>query len=276
MSIHDSLIQSNLLQAMETLKNNKSYCKEFIKQLMSINLYFVVYIEDDIDALLKNDISFNILKYKYLGSTDEKGKCMVAFTNEEEVGDFQYKNMYKIIELSFTEYVELLLTKYNKYEGIVINPYHQDLVVYKKDILEFMKEYLEINDSIEENQDIDEYGINNGINDERDEEKEEVLIGLPSNCPKIMIDKLTRYFNRSKLVKKAYLLWMIRRVEDGVEGSYLLVVDSKELPDTLFPKLGAICLPYLKGKFIDITLYKESFGRRAVEGYDPFYKYTES
>ena len=68
-------------------------------------------------------------------------------------------------------------------------------------------------------------------------------------------------------VEKAYLLWIVR----GNESSYLLVLDSKISPQQLFPLIGQICQPFLKGKLLDMVLADSGLGKGAIEGQTPFF-----
>ena len=96
---------------------------------------------------------------------------------------------------------------------------------------------------------------------------ESVMIGIPKEYPTDMVNKLKEYFAKMQNVEKAYLLWLVR----GKESSYLLVLDSPISPQQLFPPIGQICQPYLKGKLLDMVLANSGLGKCAIEGQTPFF-----
>ena len=82
-----------------------------------------------------------------------------------------------------------------------------------------------------------------------------------------MVNKLKEYFAKIQNVEKAYLLWMVR----GQDSSYLLVLDSPISSQQLFPPIGYICQPFLKGKSLDIVLANSGLGKAAIEGQSLFF-----
>ena len=82
-----------------------------------------------------------------------------------------------------------------------------------------------------------------------------------------MVNKLKEYFAKIQNAEKAYLLWMVR----GKDSSYLLVLDSPISSQLLFPPIGHICQPFLKGKLLDMVLANSGLGKAAIEGQSPFF-----
>ena len=94
------------------------------------------------------------------------------------------------------------------------------------------------------------------------------MIGQPKDYPARMVEALRQYFRKVLLVRRAFLLWMVR----GQEAGYLLVLEAKGSPQRLFPQIGEICEPYLRDKPLDIISLDTAFGQSAVENQEPFYK----
>ena len=76
------------------------------------------------------------------------------------------------------------------------------------------------------------------------------------------------YFDKEKSVDKAFLLWMVR----GEEGSYLLILDSKEEPNSLYPRVGKFCIRFLRDKMLDMVSADSDFGKNAIREHKPFYE----
>lgn len=50
----------------------------------------------------------------------------------------------------------------------------------------------------------------------------------------------------------------------GEEGSYLLILDSKEDPNILYPRIGNFCSRFLKDKMLDIVSANSDFGKNVM------------
>jgi len=168
----------------------------------------------------------------------------MAFTDWEEVRKWTSEEKPQMLIITYNDYQSLILGKESTYDGIVINPYGRNIVV-KKEL---------INDMASRKTVI--------------KKEKSVAIGLPKDYPEEMVQALKKYFNESKMVKSAYLLWMVREKEQ----SYLLILDSDEKPEIIYPIVGDVCKPYLNGKFVDVIPLNTSLGVSAVENQQPFYK----
>ena len=145
---------------------------------------------------------------------------------------------------SCDDYKKVMMQNELKYQGFVINPYEENIVI-TLPILE-----------------------NIGTKERVLAKGENVMIGEPSDYPTDMVKKLSEYFRKSREINKAFLLWMVR----GEEASYLLVIDSDGEPNKLYPRVGEICKAFLKGKLLDIVPANTSLGKSAIENHSPFYE----
>lgn len=168
---------------------------------------------------------------------------LMAFTDWDELKKWKQNYAQQTLVLSYEDYQGIIIKNDLAYQGIVINPFGENIVLNRQ-----------ILNSTRRNEHIIQKG-------------ESVMIGIPKEYPADMVNKLKKYFAKMQNVEKAYLLWMVR----GNESSYLLVLDSPISPQQLFPLVGQICRPFLKGKLLDMALANSGLGKGAIEGQTPFF-----
>lgn len=168
---------------------------------------------------------------------------LMAFTDWDELKKWKQNFAQQTLVLSYEDYQEIIIKNDSAYHGMVINPFGENIV-------------------------LDRQVLNNTRKNEHIIQKgESVMIGIPKEYPADMVNKLKEYFAKIQNVEKAYLLWMVR----GQDSSYLLVLDSPISSQQLFPPIGHICQPFLKGKSLDIVLANSGLGKVAIEGQPPFF-----
>ena len=59
---------------------------------------------------------------------------------------------------------------------------------------------------------------------------------------------------------------------DGKRRSYLLILDSKEDPNILYPRIGNFCSRFLKDKMLDIVSANSDFGKNVIKEHKSFYE----
>ena len=189
--------------------------------------------------VLEQDVKFNLLSIQ-----DEQGSMYLpAFTDWSEVDKWNNDTEMKTMVFTLRDYAGAF-TNNQELVGIVINPYGENLVLNREMI----------------------YSVVSGKHMMK--KGESVAIGLPKEYPDEMVRVLIKYFGDIKKIKSAYLLWMVRNEEQ----SYLLVLDSDEKPEMIYPQIGDVCKPYLNGKFVDMIPLNSSLGLSATEEQQPFYK----
>ncbi|MDO5539032.1 MAG: enhanced serine sensitivity protein SseB C-terminal domain-containing protein [Eubacteriales bacterium] len=149
-----------------------------------------------------------------------------------------------MLVLTYADYQTIIVKTDSLYEGFVINPYGDNIVINKNILNNVYPRKYEV------------------------KKNESVMIGIPKDYPIQMVKKLKTAFKSIVDVKKAYLLWMAR----NQEMSYLLVLDTSGNEKEVFPLVGEICEPYLGGKPLDMVTLKSKFGQDAVENQKPFYQ----
>ena len=168
---------------------------------------------------------------------------LMAFTDWDELKKWNQDYNQQALILSYEDYQGIIIINDSAYQGMVINPFGENIVLDRQIMNNTRKR---------------EHIIQKG---------ESVMIGIPKEYPTDMVNKLKEYFAKMQNVEKAYLLWLVR----GKESSYLLVLDSPISPQQLFPPIGQICQPYLKGKLLDMVLADSGLGKCAIEGQTPFF-----
>jgi len=186
---------------------------------------------------LEQDAKFNLINIQ----DNKDNSYLPVFTDWIEME--KWNKDEKAIVLTFEDYAKIA-TNNQELVGIVINPYGENLVLDREVIVNIVSGKAVMRKG------------------------ESVAIGLPRDYPEEMVQALKRYFDEFKKIKSAYLLWMVRNGEQ----SYLLVLDSDEKPEMIYPKIGDVCKPYLNGIFVDMIPLTSSLGISATENQQPFYK----
>ena len=99
-----------------------------------------------------------------------------------------------------------------------------------------------------------------------------VSIGKPATQSEEMINALNDFFEKSRMVKSAYLAWK----ESNGEVGFLLVIDSDEKPQKIIPSIGDICHPFLGKNMMDITYKNTALGSFTSIEVEPFYVMNEA
>lgn len=179
-----------------------------------------------------------------LSIDNEQGEhFLMAFTDWDELKKWNQNENQQTLILSYEDYQRMITKNDSVYQGMVINPFGENIV---------------LDESILANTRKKEQTIQRG---------ESVMLGIPKEYPVDMVNKLKRYFVTTQNVDKAYLFWMVR----GKEASYLLVLDTKMSLQQLFPLISQICKPFLNGNLLDMVLANTELGKSAIEGQTPFF-----
>jgi len=190
--------------------------------------------------VLDQEIEFRLISIQ----DKEKNIYLPAFTDWNEISKWSNDEELKTIIFTFQDYAKVFMNN-KEMVGLVINPHNENLVLNKQQI-----------ESISS-----ESKLKSG---------EKVKVGIPEKYPADMGKALEDYFLAKGCVSEAYLLLMLR---DNNEQSYLLVVETDEDVNILYPELAKIATKYLeRGEVIDFISTKEKFGKSVIQGHSPFYK----
>ncbi|MEG0564352.1 enhanced serine sensitivity protein SseB [Anaerorhabdus sp.] len=247
MDINKPVTNYQLLNAIDEMRKDNKKEQIFINELFKAK--FLCPAQAQLNNFNKNNIGQIITgeagTISLASLDDQQGKhYLIAFTDWKELSKWKQEEIVQTLILTCEDYKRILTKEDSPYAGFVINPYSANILL-DKDTLE----------NIHSNEMLIHAG-------------ETVLIGEPNDYPTDMVEKLKDMFKKLTEIGSAYLLWMAR----NEEMSYLLVIDTINGNEhDLFPKVGEVCKPYLKGKFLDIVLLSSQFGQSAIENQKPFY-----
>lgn len=250
MDINKPITNQGLLKAIRVMKKDRNQEQVFFDELSKAKFLCPAVL--DIKSSDKHQDGKIVLgegtTISISSLTDQAGNhFLMAFTDWEEVRKWTDEDNPQMLVIDYNDYQSMILESESQYAGFVINPYGENLVISKELISNIVQ---------------GESTVKKG---------ESVAIGLPKNHPEEMEQALKEYFDDFKKIKSAYLLWMVRNGEQ----SYLLVLDSDEKPEIIYPQIGDVCKPYLNGEFVDMIPLNSSLGLSATEEQQPFYKFKK-
>ena len=228
------------------MRKDKTKQSLFIQELVKAK--FLCPIQIDAKKLKKTDYNIKILnedtEVALISITNKTGEqYLMAFTDENEFQKWNPDKNQQTLIFSFEDYKRIVLSEHSLFKGFVLNPFGDNIVL-NSDILENI------------------YSQQTEI-----KKNHSIMIGLPKEYPTLMIEHLIKYFQKTKSIMAAYLLWMV----NVDESSYLLVLDTKISLQELFPKINEICQPYLGSKLLDVVDMGSELGKTAIENQKPFY-----
>lgn len=246
MDINKPITNPNLVNVIKEIKQGNKEEELFWKEIFKAKFLCPIIMEigktmqkENYKIVLGEGTSIALLSI----DNEQSEHFLMAFTDWDELKKWKQNHNQQTLVLSYEDYQEIIINNDSTYQGMVINPFGENIV-------------------------LDRQMLNNTRKNEHIIQKgESVMIGIPKEYPADMVNKLKEYFAKMQNVKKAYLLWMVR----GKESSYLLVLDSQISPQQLFPLIGQICQPFLNGKILDMVLANSGLGISAIEGQTPFF-----
>lgn len=245
MNINEPISNTELIKAIEAVSDHNETQHNFFRKFAQAKLLCPADIQlqnstrDGNEIIVGEGTSISIRHLE-----DTKGnKFLIAFTDWEELYKWNSSKEQKTVVFGYKDYQSIMKESKDVYSGMVINPFGANIVI-----------TLEMLDNMER--------------DCLNKKEEQVFIGIPAEYPTELIEELCAYLDKEKSVNKAFLLWMVR----GEEGSYLLILDSKEKPNILYPRIGNFCTKFLKDKMLDMVSADSNFGKNAIKEHKPFYE----
>ena len=246
MDINKPITNPNLVNAIEEIKQGNKKEELFWDEVFKAEFLCPINMEigkisqkENYKIVLGEGTSITLLSI----DNEQSEHFLMAFTDWEELKKWKQNHDQQTLILSYEDYQGIIIKNDSPYQGMVINPYGQNIVLDRQMLTNTRK------------------------NEQIIQKGESVMLGIPKEYPTDMVNKLKEYFVKMQNVDKAHLLWMVR----DKESSYLLVLDSKISPQQLFPLIGQICQPFLNGKLLDMVLANSGLGKSAIEGQAPFF-----
>ena len=188
------------------------------------------------------------LSFAFLGHTTDEGKTFFQiFTSDDLFLTFYDNEDYYRSEINLLQFGDAILNN-EEVCGILINPGVDDFFITR-----------------------DEFGAIKSYRESVLHIGEQVFIGLPAKDPVELKNALVSFFETEQSVIKAYLLWMARG-EGGQNLSHVLIIDSSDDSDTLFPKIAqALEGVDTDGAPVDM-MPCEGSAAQWVQDYEPFFE----
>lgn len=234
-----------LVKAMIELKENPSRQNEntFFVELLNAR-FLAPAIISEIDGTEGEITLEKDTKIQLIHVIDpDRSAYLPAFTDWDELRKWEQHGDVQTLIFTLNDYEQLLKSNEN-YKGFVINMLGENIMLNE----EHMKMVHQ--------------------NEVKVEKKEKIMIGVPMDYPAKMVDALVYFLPSINSVATAYLLLMMR----DKEQSYLLIIDTKEDKNKVFPRIAEVAVPFLKAdEKVDFVLLNSDLGRDATKDQLPFY-----
>ena len=178
----------------------------------------------------------------------------LAFTDWDELRKWQNNDHQQTFIVTFDDISGMVLQQKSRWDGFVINPYGDSIVV-NNELVKALKDEMERR-------------AGGGVVEQVIEKETTVQLGEPRVYPADMVNAICAHVKKQKNVKAAYL----RLMEKDGEQSYLVVVDFTGDRRDVFDGIGKAAWNHLNGMFIDLVPFDTDFGQQAAAGVEPFYK----
>lgn len=241
MDINKPITNPKLLEIIREMKQGAQKEEFFWEEIYKSNFLCPINIkEGNQKNVLNKETYLNLVSIK-----DEKNNnFLIAFTDWQELRKWQKNKNQKALILTYEKFQEIISKNKNLYQGLVINPFSDNLVLNRKLVVDSQKKIQK---------------ISNGTT---------IMLGIPKEIPEGMINALNSYFIKEKNVNKAYLLWMVEADDSG----FLLVLDVNISKPQLFDAIGKICNPFLKKQQLNMVFANSNLGQLAIKEDAPFYE----
>lgn len=174
-----------------------------------------------------------------------------VFTEHNELAKWKQMEKPNTLILTFDDYVAMV-EKHEEAEGIVINPFSDNFVLNRK-LIAHLKTQKDLRTK--------------GVSRDVVSKDTKVMLGEPKEYPTEMVEAMCGQMEKMPEVKRAWLRLMVK---ENVQ-SFLVVVDFSGNQEEVFGKIVAAARPCLKNRYLDMVMYGDGFGKKAVENVTPFY-----
>lgn len=194
MDINKPIANPNLVNVIREIKqgniNEESFWKEILKAkfLCPINMGTGKTLQQENYKIVSGEVT----SFALISIDNKQGEhFLMAFTDWDELKKWKQNHNQQTLILSYKDYEEIMIKKDSPYQGIVINPFGENIILDRKKLVNLRQceQIIQKGDS--------------------------VMLGIPKEYPTDMINKLKEYFAKMQNVEKAYLLWMVRGKESS-------------------------------------------------------------
>lgn len=269
----EKIDNSKLINAIKVMKEQKTKESQSIMLGEMMNSKFLnpttLNIVPDKDGKINIPKGTQISFYTIM-STDKK-KFAMAFTDEIELNKWyeaSIKGGVKPEQLSrnsavmgFMEYADIILNEKSDLDGLVINPYNENIIFNREQISSLREQRINK----------DKYGITQNVIHTNEQ------IGLrklnPEEYPTEMLDKIILHMKNKDEINAAWILKMLKQEKE----SYLIVVDFEGEFSIVLGEIARIAKPFLVDGItsLDMVPYNSPLGTDAIKTADMFYSKNE-
>lgn len=238
--------------AMKAENNNDTKTKFFQELTKSRFLTSATFdkepvMQPDGKAKLPADAKINFR----LITNSEGQKYFPVFTDMEELNKLPDHEKTKTITTGFSDYVRFLQSDTLGIMGVVINPFHENIIIPKEVILQLANARLTPT-----------------VKEMRIDKPTNIQLGQPNKYPTKMVDAVKTCLASKHNVNAAFLQLM--KMDD--DFSFLLIFDfNGEEDKTLYPEIAAIAVPHLNGIHLQMIARNSELGKKATNNIAPFY-----
>lgn len=265
----EELDNKNLVEAIRKMKeeNTKESQSLMLGEMMKSKFLnpTTLKLEPDNDGKI-NIPSGTQISFYTITSIDKKRFAM-AFTEREELNKWIEANIKagapenklskNVAIMGFMEYADIILNENSGLDGLVINPYNENIVFNKEQIASLREQ--KINK--------EQYGMTRNII-QKDEEIALKKLGS-EEYPSELITSIVEHMKNKEEIDSAWILKMKKKEKE----SFLLVVDFKGDLNVVLGEIGRIAKPFLHGeiKSLDMVPLNSKLGKVAIEYGDKIY-----
>ncbi|MFQ7310005.1 MAG: enhanced serine sensitivity protein SseB C-terminal domain-containing protein [Mediterraneibacter sp.] len=246
MDVNKPVTNKALLDAIHEMQKDSSKEELFFKELVETKFLCPAksILQEGLSDLNRDIRIGQDSRICLISIEDKKSRhFLAAFTDWNEVKKWKENEELQAVIMPYEDYRKMICNDSTPYAGMVINPYSENIVLTREVLQNIYAKEVKISAG------------------------NKVMVGIPKEYPTDMVEELKRKLRTFPDIRSAYLLWMVREKT----GSYLLILDAGGKEQRWFPVIERICIPYLRGKILDMTTVNSSFAQAVIKDQKPFY-----
>lgn len=176
-----------------------------------------------------------------------------VFTDMDELKKWNSDADVQVAILTFDDYAEMVLRD-QKVQGIVVNPRSTNFPI-ERDMIDYLRTQKSFFGKL-------------AIEQMFQQEQNGPIFSDPAPYPTAMAEAVRSVMAETEDIHRAWL----RLMENEGEKSYLIVLDTKDADaEACYGPVSSAAMPHFDGLYVDLVSFADDFGKRAVEGVEPFY-----
>ena len=265
----ENLDNTNLVEAIRRMKENNTKENQslMLGEMMKSRFLNPTTLKVQPDENGKVNIPAGTEISFYTITSTEGKKFAMAFTSQAELDKWIDANIKggapkeKFTRnagiMGFMEYAGIILNNNSDLDGMVINPYNENIVFNKEQMASLREQRINK----------EQYGMTRNVIQNNEE------IGLRKlNSEEYPSELITNLIEHMKTKKEISAAWMLKMKKSEKE-SLLLVVDFEGDLNVVLGEIGRVAKPFLNGenKSLDMAPLKSKLGNAAIEHGDKIY-----